>query len=282
MIAFRRFMAFLFAVAISFIVVGAVLLPMLLTARDAVPGAAVFRLSLETVRHAVTDSTPAGRTALLLRRSLNSLAVSACVAVLCALIAPGIAYALGFRRLPLRRAWFGLLIVMAIAPVTLVLVPAELVIKAGGIRPSLLTVGVLDLAAAMPASIWILIVAVRRIPTDLLDAARLEGLTPEQTYRSVILPLLRPARWVAAGAAFAIVWSEYVASSLFLARSAEQTLAASVIGSLRVGAEPWHPMAFTLVLAAIPALASLAPLLWDAERWLGLDWVIDRLAHEPR
>jgi multiple sugar transport system permease protein len=60
--------------------------------------------------------------------------------------------------------------------------------------PSMILVGVF---VSVPFTAYVFVAGLNNIPTDVYEAARIDGATPRQTYWRVTLPLLRPALLVA-------------------------------------------------------------------------------------
>ena len=50
----------------------------------------------------------------------------------------------------------------------------------------------------------------RRLPTELFEAARLEGMSPYATWRHVAMPLVRPVTVAVAVLAFAVTWGNFL------------------------------------------------------------------------
>jgi multiple sugar transport system permease protein len=66
------------------------------------------------------------------------------------------------------------------------------------------------LTFALPLSIYTLVAFFREIPWDLEDAAAVDGATPLQSFRKVILPLAAPGTFTAAILVFIFCWNEFL------------------------------------------------------------------------
>jgi multiple sugar transport system permease protein len=208
-----------------------------------------------------------------LRPWLNGLLLSAGVALVCFFVGPGAGHALSLPRLPFRRGWTGVLWLMALAPVTMILVPSDLLLSAVNLRNSIPAAAFVELATALPLTICIMTRAFGRVPAELLEAARLEGASPYQVYRLVALPLVRDARVAAFAAVFALTWGEYVISGTLLSRASDATLAGTLVASARSGVEPWGRLAAELLLASLPSVTLLVMVQWRLNKWVGVDQV---------
>ena len=62
----------------------------------------------------------------------------------------------------------------------------------------------------LPLSIWTLAAFFREIPWDLDKAARVDGATPFQAFRMVIVPLAAPGVFSAAILVFIFAWNDFL------------------------------------------------------------------------
>ena len=70
------------------------------------------------------------------------------------------------------------------------------------------------IAGALPLTVYTLNSFFREMPWDLEEAARIDGCTPAQAFRIVILPLAAPAVFTTAILAFIASWNEYLLVSV--------------------------------------------------------------------
>jgi len=84
------------------------------------------------------------------------------------------------------------------------------------------------LLGTSPFLVLLFALAFSRIPTSLLEAASLEGLSPVRTWRTVALPLTRPAVFAVAMLAFVFHWSNVVEPLLLLSREESWPVALGV------------------------------------------------------
>src|SRR5918994_706238 len=66
------------------------------------------------------------------------------------------------------------------------------------------------LAFALPLAIYVLVAFFREIPWDLEQAAQVDGATPFQAFRKVIVPLAAPGVFTAAILVFIFAWNEFL------------------------------------------------------------------------
>lgn len=70
-----------------------------------------------------------------------------------------------------------------------------------------------DLSFALPLGIWTLTTFFREMPWELEQAAEVDGCTPAQAFRKVIIPLAAPGVFTTAIMVFITSWNEYLIAS---------------------------------------------------------------------
>ena len=101
-----------------------------------------------------------------------------------------------------RDAFFLLMISTLMVPLSVILVPAFMVVRSVGWYDNLL--GVIIPGAATPTGVFLLRQYMLTIPDELLDAARIDGASEWRIYAQVILPLAAPA--LAVLTIFSVMW----------------------------------------------------------------------------
>jgi len=103
-----------------------------------------------------------------------------------------------------------------------------------------------DISFALPLTIYVLTAFFRDMPWELEEAAKIDGASPGQAFRLVILPLAAPGIFTAAILAFITAWNEFpIASQL----SNDETQPVTVAIASFAGAQP-HVEPYTAVMAA--------------------------------
>ncbi len=146
---------------------------------------------------------------------LNSLLVSLCTAAFCVLLARPAAYALARLRVPGSKAILGVLVSVYFLPTTLFLIPMFVVFVGWGLDDTILSLVLTYSGFILPFQIWILKTFIDRLPVELEEAARIDGCTPGQIVRLIVLPLIRPC--ILAGFVFAFIlsWIEFLTPLIF-------------------------------------------------------------------
>jgi multiple sugar transport system permease protein len=103
-----------------------------------------------------------------------------------------------------------------------------------------------DISFVLPLTIYTLTAFFNEMPWELEEAARIDGATPWQAFRKVILPLAAPGLFTTAILAFISAWNEFLIASQL---SNDQTQPVTVAIAYFAGAQP-HQEPYTTVMAA--------------------------------
>ncbi|GGS30489.1 hypothetical protein GCM10010171_25060 [Actinokineospora fastidiosa] len=153
---------------------------------------------------AVPRFMPVGR---LLVNSLLLVVVAVPVTVVVTSMA-GLAIAMARGRA--RRWLIGVSVLMLLVPAAALWVPRVVLLRGVGLADTPFTVALLALAGTTPFYVLLFALACSRIPTSLLEAATLEGLSPVAVWWRVALPLARPAVVAVAALSGLFYWSTFM------------------------------------------------------------------------
>ncbi len=150
------------------------------------------------------------------RYTLNSLIVVAFAVPLTVLTASWAAFAM--TRLP--RRWAGVLVAVSLialmVPLTALLVPRFTIFKTLGLINTYVPLIAPALMGTSPFYVLLYYWSFRRLPPELFEAARLEGLNPLGIWWRVAMPLVRPVTVAVAVLAFVFTWSNFLDPLIFL------------------------------------------------------------------
>jgi len=132
----------------------------------------------------------------------NSIVVTVVATAITLLINSMAAFGLSKYKFRGRDAIFLLIISTLMVPVTVIMIPAFLVVSEVGWSYSLW--GLIVPGAATPTGVFLLRQYMLTIPDELLDSARIDGASEWRIYWQVILPLAKPA--LAVLAIFSVMW----------------------------------------------------------------------------
>jgi len=140
-------------------------------------------------------------------------------------------------------------------PVAVAILPLYIVIRGLGLLDNPLGVALPQAAFALPLTIVILRPFFRSIPTELEDAARIDGCSTFGFFWRVLLPLSRPALATVAVLVVVASWNAFLLPLLILSGQDQWTLPLGVMNfSTEYTSDIARVLAFT-TLAMIPALA---------------------------
>lgn len=105
------------------------------------------------------------------------------------------------------------------------------------------------LTFSLPLSIYILSAFFREIPWDLEKAAQMDGATPMQAFRRVILPLAVPGVFTAGILTFIAAWNDFLFANVLTASNAART--APVALSYFTGASQFQAPAGAIAAGAV-------------------------------
>jgi len=125
---------------------------------------------------------------------------------------------------------FYLSIVGRLLPPVVIAVPYYVIIRSIGLLDTLLSVIMVHIMFTMPFTIWILNTYLLGIPTDIEDAARVDGYSYFEILRKVTFPIIKPAIVAIAITSFMISYGEFFFALLLTKTAASRTIPV-IIGS---------------------------------------------------
>ena len=150
------------------------------------------------------------------RYTLNSLLVAAVAVPLTIVFASWAGFAMS--RLSRRAA--GVLVavslVVLMVPITALLVPRFVMFRTINLTNTYVPLILPSLMGTSPFYVLLFYWSFRRLPSELFEAARLEGLSPLAMWRRVAMPLVRPITVAVAVLAFVFTWSNFLDPLIYL------------------------------------------------------------------
>jgi multiple sugar transport system permease protein len=108
----------------------------------------------------------------------------------------------------------------------------------------------------LPIVLWIMLVFVRDVPAEILEAARIDGATNGQILCRIVVPLVRPGLAAAGILAFIFSWNEFVVT-LTLSQRQTATVPIAIGKYAQQNTIDYTSMAAAAMLATIPAILLL-------------------------
>jgi multiple sugar transport system permease protein len=152
----------------------------------------------------------------LARYTINSVLVAAVAVPLAVLVASWAGFAMA--RLPRRiaGALVAVSLVAMMVPLTALLVPRFTIFATLGLTDTYVPLIAPALVGMSPFYVLVYYWSFTRVPPELFEAARLEGLSASATWRRVAMPLVRPTTVAVAALAFLFSWSNFLDPLIYL------------------------------------------------------------------
>ncbi len=182
----------------------------------------------------------------------NSMLVTLVTTSLALIIGTLAAYAI--TRLSFRgRAWVARSVVVTyLVPGSLLFIPMFQVIYSLGLIDNIVGLMVTYLTFTVPFATWMMIGYFRNVPSELEDAALVDGCSRVQALVRIMVPIALPALAVVALFAFTLSWNEFLYALVFIGSDSQKTLTLGLIGLVRGDTFPWGPMMAASLLGALP------------------------------
>lgn len=111
---------------------------------------------------------------------------------------------------------------------------------------------VIYLIFTVPFSTWLTISYFNTVPSDLEDAALVDGANRLQALISVFIPLALPALAVVALFTFTQAWNEFLFALLLIGRDSQKTVPVGLADFVKGDVFQWGPLMAGSLLAALP------------------------------
>jgi len=157
-----------------------------------------------------------------------------------------------------RRRAIGLLLIVLMVPVSAVWLTRFAMFKAAGFTDTYIPLLAPAVMGGSPLFVLLYWLAFRRIPADVLSAARLEGAGPWRVWRAIAMPLVRSTTIAVGLLAFAVSWANFIDPLLYLS-SQELYTAPLVLRSLeQLGPTNWPVILAGAAVVTLPVVIAFA------------------------
>lgn len=240
--------AVVFAVPLVFMGLGSLRAP----GADAPLGAELFPPpSLESFTRAF-DLQPLGD------QLLNSLVIAALAVPISVLVAAWAGFGLTLLPPRPRRIALAVTLAMLVVPLSALWVPRFVLFSELGLTDTRIPLVAPALVATSPFYVLLFYWSYRRIPRDLIEAGRLEGLGPVALWRTIAFPLVRPTAFAVAALAFVFHWGNFVDPLLYVFDPDDYTLPLGLRALAELGPSDFGTIMAGALVATVPALVAFA------------------------
>jgi multiple sugar transport system permease protein len=159
---------------------------------------------------------------------INSIAIALITTVIAITLASFAAYAIARLEFPGKRVILAGALAIAMFPPISTVGPLFDMWRALGLYDTYPGLIIPYLTFSLPLAIYVLVAFFREIPWDLEQAAQVDGATPFQAFRKVIVPLAAPGVFTAAILVFIFAWNDFVFAISLTSSDASRTVPAAL------------------------------------------------------
>lgn len=189
---------------------------------------------------------------------VNSLAVALFSTLVTVVLALPAAYAFFRMDFPGRNALYRLILLAYAFPGVVVLIPLYGLFAKAGLIDSRASLVIVNVAFALPFSIWMMRSFLASVPREIEEAAIVDGAPTTTILLRILMPLIAPG--IASVAIFAFIssWTEYLFASVLIVSDANRTIPvgfAGIIGQYQID---WGLLLAGATAATIPVVILFA------------------------
>jgi len=198
----------------------------------------------------------------------NSIIIGAAVTVSTVLVGSWASFAIGRMRLMRERTLTGVALLAYVVPASALIVPFLHLMHIYGLMDNPWAVIAAEVTFATPYAILVLLYYAKLIPTELDDAARIDGASVVQLYRHIYIPLMAPALAAVGTFALLFAWNDYFYQYMLLASERHSTVAMALEQFFDDDDAPWNYMMAIAILYSLPPIA----IFFGLRRFMARGW----------
>jgi raffinose/stachyose/melibiose transport system permease protein len=186
------------------------------------------------------------------RYFVNSVIVTFASLVLVLLFGSCAGYALARYQFKWNNFFYLFFLAGLLIPAKLALVPLFIQLKNMGLLDSRIGLILVYSAGAMPAAVFIFTGFIRALPTDLDNAARIDGASELQVFRRIMLPLIFPVMGIVGIYSAIPIWNDFLLPLVFIRDRSKMTIMQGLSVFFGEYGANWGALFAGLTLAAFP------------------------------
>lgn len=194
----------------------------------------------------------------LARQAANSLLVSGLAVPLSVVTASAAGFGMLLAGPRLRRALIALTLALLVVPPAALWVPRFVLFAEAGLTGTYVPLIAPAVMGTSPLFALLMHWSFRRIPRDLIDAGRLEGLGPVALWWKVGVPLTRASAFAVAALAFVVHWGNFIDPLLYLFDPAQATLPLGLRTLAQLKPTDFGVLMAASLVATLPAVLAFA------------------------
>ena len=185
---------------------------------------------------------------------INSIVVSVISVAAILVIASMGAYVLARYTFPFRRFLYLFFLSGLVLPARLAIIPLFLLMRDLNLLDTRLSLVLVYTASGLPFSIFLLTNFFQSIPGEIEESARIDGATPFQIYRHIMLPLLRPALATVGIFNFVNIWNDFFFPLILTSSDSKATIPLGITKFFGEYSVQWDLLFAGLNIAIIPII----------------------------
>lgn len=194
---------------------------------------------------------------------LNSLNASLLSTLFVIILGIPAAYALSLAKIPRWRDSLFFFISTRMMPPVAIILPLYIIAQNLNLLDNLTMLALVYTAMNLPIAVWMIRSFLLELPSEVLEAARVDGASLLREIRSIILPMIAPGVAATALICFIFAWNEFFfAVSLTATRAA--TVPVFLVGFITSEGLFWARLSAASTMAALPVIIAG----WVAQKWL--------------
>jgi multiple sugar transport system permease protein len=168
------------------------------------------------------------------------------------------AYTFSRRHIPWKGPLLLFILFLSAVPVNVLIIPIFQVFSEAGWL-SIVPTGIFLGITSLPFAIWIIKNFIDEVPTELEEAARIEGAGTLRIIRKIVVPLAAPGIGAAAIFGFVNAWGSFLIPLVLISNSAQQPAAVAIFGfTTSTGVNYGDIAAYSLIYSAPVVLLYIA------------------------
>ena len=189
---------------------------------------------------------------------VNSLIVAGLSTLITLTLAVPAAYAFFRLAFPGRETLYRIILLAYAFPSIVVLIPLFGMFARLGLIDTLTALVVVNVAFALPFSIWMLRSFFASVPKEIEEAAVMDGAPPTVILRRIMIPLIAPGIASVGIFAFISAWTEYVFASVLILSDVKRTVPVGFSGIIGQYQIDWGLLLSGASLAVLPVVILFA------------------------
>jgi multiple sugar transport system permease protein len=182
----------------------------------------------------------------------NSTVVAVASTVISLIIACLGAYAIARLNFPGRTLLARLLVCTYLVPASLLFIPLFAIMSALRFTDTLYGLTIAYLSGDVPFCTWLLMGYFKSVPTELEEAALVDGCNRVTALIRVVLPVSLPALVVVTFFCFTRAWNEFLYAYVFTSTNAAKTITTGLVNFMSADVFFWGPLMASTILSALP------------------------------